>query len=213
MHSHQALTSGSEMEDDKLSKSCTRMRGYKMRARRHKANARERHRMHGLNAALDRLRRCLPVQQGRSSTQQKLSKIETLRLARNYIIALKQMLVEGENMEEQRLVHILAQGLSQATANLLAGSLGLGLSMMSAYNRYHNPMQVSNWTFPDTRNKLLPQDSGTYNSEPTSSMYQGYQFWEDNDSSSASIVTSSTQDIGPCHDHISTFHHIGSWGL
>lgn len=33
------------------------MRGYKVKTRRFKANARERNRMHGLNAALDRLRR------------------------------------------------------------------------------------------------------------------------------------------------------------
>lgn len=34
-----------------------KIKGSKMKARRCKANARERNRMHGLNAALDRLRR------------------------------------------------------------------------------------------------------------------------------------------------------------
>lgn len=33
-------------------------RVYKVKLRRSKANARERNRMHGLNAALDRLRKC-----------------------------------------------------------------------------------------------------------------------------------------------------------
>ncbi|XP_069684598.1 neurogenic differentiation factor 4-like [Periplaneta americana] len=94
-------------------------------ARRHKANARERHRMHGLNAALDRLRSRIPLKHARSSSQQKLSKIETLRLALNYIMALSQILTEGRPMEGSRLLRVLARGLSQATANLLAASLGL----------------------------------------------------------------------------------------
>ncbi|XP_023724496.1 neurogenic differentiation factor 4-like [Cryptotermes secundus] len=93
--------------------------------RRNKANARERHRMHGLNAALDRLRSRIPLKNARSSSQQKLSKIETLRLAHNYIFALSQILTEGRPMEGSRLLHVLARGLSQATANLLASSLGL----------------------------------------------------------------------------------------
>lgn len=38
----------------------------------------ERQRMHGLNHALDNLRRCVPI----SAQHQKLSKIETLKLAR-----------------------------------------------------------------------------------------------------------------------------------
>ncbi|GFG31217.1 hypothetical protein Cfor_07629 [Coptotermes formosanus] len=94
--------------------------------RRNKANARERHRMHGLNAALDRLRSRIPLKYARSSSQQKLSKIETLRLAHNYIFALSQILAEGRPMEGARLLHVLARGLSQATANRLASSLGLG---------------------------------------------------------------------------------------
>lgn len=94
--------------------------------RRNKANARERHRMHGLNAALDRLRSRIPLKYARASSQQKLSKIETLRLAHNYIFALSQILAEGRPMEGARLLHVLARGLSQATTNRLASSLGLG---------------------------------------------------------------------------------------
>ncbi len=56
----------------------------KRRHRRVKANARERGRMHGLNDALEVLRSHVPL----STQHQKLSKIETLRLARNYIAAL-----------------------------------------------------------------------------------------------------------------------------
>ena len=58
------------------------------RHRRVKANDRERNRMHGLNDALDGLRQVLP----KFPDDTKLTKIETLRFAHNYIWALSQML-------------------------------------------------------------------------------------------------------------------------
>ena len=64
-------------------------------ARRLKANDRERGRMHALNSALDRLRRVLPITDSSSSgdvsspaaaaVTARLTKIETLRSAYNYI--------------------------------------------------------------------------------------------------------------------------------
>ncbi|XP_013175073.1 PREDICTED: basic helix-loop-helix neural transcription factor TAP [Papilio xuthus] len=54
------------------------------RNRRMKANDRERNRMHMLNEALDRLRAALPA----FPEDTKLTKIETLRFAHNYILAL-----------------------------------------------------------------------------------------------------------------------------
>ncbi|KAK2824016.1 hypothetical protein Q5P01_021191 [Channa striata] len=62
--------------------------------RRMKANDRERHRMHNLNSALDALRSILPA----LPEDAKLTKIETLRFAYNYIWALTQTL----RMSEQR---------------------------------------------------------------------------------------------------------------
>lgn len=56
--------------------------------RRMKANDRERHRMHNLNSALDALRNILPA----LPEDAKLTKIETLRFARNYIWALTETL-------------------------------------------------------------------------------------------------------------------------
>ncbi|KAI3362624.1 hypothetical protein L3Q82_001700 [Scortum barcoo] len=56
--------------------------------RRMKANDRERHRMHNLNSALDQLRSILPA----LPEDTKLTKIETLRFAHNYIWALTQTL-------------------------------------------------------------------------------------------------------------------------
>ena len=58
------------------------------KTRRIKANDRERTRMHNLNGALDQLRKILP----NSSDENKLTKIETLRFAYNYIFALTETL-------------------------------------------------------------------------------------------------------------------------
>ncbi|XP_076686563.1 basic helix-loop-helix neural transcription factor TAP [Andrena cerasifolii] len=62
------------------------------RNRRIKANDRERHRMHTLNDALERLRMALPT----FPEDTKLTKIETLRFAHNYIWALSQTLGNTE---------------------------------------------------------------------------------------------------------------------
>ncbi|XP_042607234.1 neurogenic differentiation factor 4 isoform X1 [Cyprinus carpio] len=107
-------------------KKMTKARQERFRARRVKANARERSRMHGLNDALDNLRSVMPCY----SKTQKLSKIETLRLARNYIWALSEVLESGQSTESLGFVEMLCKGLSQPTSNLVAGCLQLGPSSM-----------------------------------------------------------------------------------
>ncbi|KRX90379.1 Neurogenin-3, partial [Trichinella pseudospiralis] len=67
------------------------------RIRRTKANNRERSRMHHLNDALDRLRNVLPVLPDDS----KLTKIETLRMAHNYIMTLTHVLNLPQPVEEE----------------------------------------------------------------------------------------------------------------
>ncbi|XP_070802408.1 neurogenin-3 [Pituophis catenifer annectens] len=62
--------------------------GRAKRSRRAKANDRERNRMHNLNSALDALRGVLPS----FPDDAKLTKIETLRFAHNYIWALTETL-------------------------------------------------------------------------------------------------------------------------
>lgn len=103
-------------------KKMTKARLERCRARRVKANARERSRMHGLNDALDNLRRVMPCY----TKTQKLSKIETLRLARNYIWALSEVLESGQSLESNGFVEMMCKGLSQPTSNLVAGCLQLG---------------------------------------------------------------------------------------
>ncbi|XP_069007246.1 neurogenic differentiation factor 4-like [Embiotoca jacksoni] len=120
-----------EQEDENESKRrgpkkkrMTKARQERFRARRVKANARERSRMHGLNDALENLRTIMPCH----SKTQKLSKIETLRLARNYICALSEALEGGLSTESRAFMDTLCKGLSQPTSNLVAGCLQLGPS-------------------------------------------------------------------------------------
>ncbi|XP_022903528.2 neurogenic differentiation factor 4-like [Onthophagus taurus] len=122
--------------------------------RRSKANARERNRMHGLNAALDKLRSRMPITRTHvdmHSTPQKLSKIETLRLARNYISAMTQTLQEGRPMEITRFIKILSKDLSQTTANLLSGAI-LGYSPQNVYNNYVSKSDVNYLNGYNTKN-------------------------------------------------------------
>ena len=64
-----------------------------LKQRREAANARERKRMNGLNDAFERLRDVVP----NMTTEQKLSKIETLRMAQAHIKALAGLLAEDIN--------------------------------------------------------------------------------------------------------------------
>ncbi|XP_028660298.1 neurogenic differentiation factor 6-A [Erpetoichthys calabaricus] len=102
-------------------KKMTKARIERVKMRRQEANARERSRMHGLNNALDSLRKVVPCY----SKTQKLSKIETLRLAKNYIWALSEILSAGKRPDLLAFVQTLCKGLSQPTTNLVAGCLQL----------------------------------------------------------------------------------------
>ncbi|XP_024232383.1 neurogenic differentiation factor 4-like [Oncorhynchus tshawytscha] len=112
-------------------KKMTRARQERFKARRTKANARERSRMHGLNDALEVLRKVMPCY----SKTQKLSKIETLRLAHNYIWALSEVLESGQSPESHGFIEMLCKGLSQPTSNLVAGCLQLGPSAPLMINK------------------------------------------------------------------------------
>lgn len=68
--------------------------------RRLKANDRERNRMHSLNEALERLRCVLPI----FPDDNKLTKIETLRFARNYIWTLSETLKVLDTKEPKHTV-------------------------------------------------------------------------------------------------------------
>lgn len=78
------------------------------RNRRMKANDRERNRMHSLNEALEKLRLALPT----FPEDTKLTKIETLRFAHNYIFALEQILDTGSpvNLDLEKLQSLTLSG-------------------------------------------------------------------------------------------------------
>lgn len=113
-------------------KKLTGARIAKLRLRRMKANARERTRMHGLNGALDALRKHVPCQ----SKTQKLSKIETLRLARNYIGALAEILKTGTKPDTVAFARSLTKGLSQNTVNLVSSCLQLHPGCLTTESPY-----------------------------------------------------------------------------
>ncbi|XP_056425433.1 neurogenin-1 [Hyla sarda] len=73
------------------------------KTRRVKANDRERNRMHNLNSALDELRSILPC----FPDDTKLTKIETLRLAHNYIWALSETLRLADQTKDKTQVELV----------------------------------------------------------------------------------------------------------
>lgn len=114
--------------------------------RRMKANDRERNRMHMLNDALETLRLALPT----FPEDTKLTKIETLRFAHNYIFALEQVLDNGGpiNLDLEKLQNITLSGepftkelfeavfvnpqIGSAACQLAAGFSGVGHAAMGA---------------------------------------------------------------------------------
>ncbi|MED6270658.1 Neurogenic differentiation factor 1 [Characodon lateralis] len=127
-------------------KKMTKARLQRFKVRRMKANARERNRMHGLNDALESLRKVVPCY----SKTQKLSKIETLRLAKNYIWALSEVLRSGKAPDLMSFVQALCKGLSQPTTNLVAGCLQL------------NPRTFLPEQTPDMPTHLPPAGAAAY---------------------------------------------------
>ncbi|XP_030055403.1 transcription factor 15 [Microcaecilia unicolor] len=95
--------SGSESSEKAASPACKRPPARSRRQagvskQRQAANARERDRTHSVNTAFTALRTLIPTE----PADRKLSKIETLRLASSYIAHLANILLLGEECEEQQ---------------------------------------------------------------------------------------------------------------
>ncbi|XP_042553531.1 neurogenin-2 [Dipodomys spectabilis] len=103
------------------------------KSRRLKANNRERNRMHNLNAALDALREVLPT----FPEDAKLTKIETLRFAHNYIWALTETLRLAD--------HCGAGAISFSEAVLLSpgGASGDSPSPAPTWSCTHSPASLA----------------------------------------------------------------------
>ena len=114
--------------------------------KRHKANQRERQRMHSLNTALDKLRDAIPIPQcigvyghdQEYQVSQKLSKIETLRMACNYIQLLIDILRCDTKLTRIELVDRLSLKISSMTSNLLKNGLNMDLVLMGALLHEHD---------------------------------------------------------------------------
>lgn len=119
-------------------KQLTKARVVKLKQRRVKANARERNRMHGLNEALDELRKHVPCQ----TKTQKLSKIETLRLARNYIRVMADTLNTGVRPDPFTFAKALSKGLSTNTMNMVATCLQLNPRTLQPDTAPFKPYQL-----------------------------------------------------------------------
>ncbi|XP_043112168.1 neurogenin-3 [Puntigrus tetrazona] len=114
-------------------KSASRHRGN----RRVKANDRERHRMHQLNSALDTLRSVLPT----FPDDAKLTKIETLRFAHNYIWALSETLRIADHVRQ-------ISNHDRDQENLVAPSACLDVRYSASgacASKWHSTNSSSNW--------------------------------------------------------------------
>ncbi|EFP11860.1 CRE-CND-1 protein [Caenorhabditis remanei] len=173
----------------------------KRRVRRVKANGRERARMHGLNHALDNLREYIPI----TTQHQKLSKIETLRLARNYIDALQRMLQTNEQPSPLEYAHTLANGLSQTTTNMLANLLQvqprqlLPQSHFDMFSHHSLPLHPSH------------APSSFSSTSPTSSCSPPQYYYSPNQPSAAPVQNSCdlTQYQQMFQQNQQSHHHFG----
>ncbi|XP_052752463.1 basic helix-loop-helix neural transcription factor TAP [Galleria mellonella] len=121
------------------------------RNRRMKANDRERNRMHMLNEALDRLRCVLPT----FPEDTKLTKIETLRFAHNYIFALSQTLESLDNINAGQIP-----------------SEGFALNYEKLQNYSTIGEKVTKDAFRDIF--LVPNKTEEYNSDGSYRCFQGF---------------------------------------
>ncbi|XP_017876992.1 basic helix-loop-helix neural transcription factor TAP [Ceratina calcarata] len=137
------------------------------RSRRIKANDRERHRMHTLNDALERLRMALPT----FPEDTKLTKIETLRFAHNYIWALSQTLGNTETGEITVNVGNVTVSISE-NGNMITSSTGsCAVAAQKRLGPPHHP------PFPYPQERLVPdwQEYDCYSDQSVSPpmQYQG----------------------------------------
>lgn len=154
------------------------------RTRRIKANDRERNRMHTLNEALERLRLTLPT----FPEDTKLTKIETLRFAHNYIFALEQVLqYDGTiNLDLEKLQSITLSG-EPFTKELFE----------AMFVNPTNPCQMSNFTLCDfyssmqTYHSIQQQPSGNYPNESPTFSKQNYDIFR------GAFETAMSDDINP----------------
>ncbi|KAI1721329.1 helix-loop-helix DNA-binding domain-containing protein [Ditylenchus destructor] len=139
----------------------------KKQIRRVKANSRERNRMHGLNRAMDTLRELVPLHN--YLNHQKLSKIETLRLARNYITALNWLLNGDQQVSTFEYAQVLSSGLSQTTTNMIATLLNVPPRALILAQREN--LESENFSINEDTNPVNSPAYSLPESTPTTSTF------------------------------------------
>ena len=188
-------------------KQMTPSRVARFKVRRIKANGRERDRMQSLNEQLEVLRETIPC----FSFSQKLSKIETLRLAKNYIEALTQMISHNQMLDNTQFAELLCKDLSPNTMNLVAATLSLNPNALShsprplggdesyllpsSHPRAHNALEFIN--LKKTSTSESEDDAGISTS---TSLDQGSSFCADLTDSSREEMSPSFLPEFYCHD-------------
>lgn len=165
--------------------------------RRMKANDRERNRMHMLNEALDRLRCVLPT----FPEDTKLTKIETLRFAHNYIWALSQTV----HMIQQEVTSPNSASTSTTTGNGV--TLNVGSVTVSIGGDHGNMITSSTGSCAVAQQRRL---SSVGHQADTSAHHTDWN--ADQDSNSYSLFSGSDHslDFAPQHDdhyHQHNLHH------
>lgn len=130
------------------------------RTRRLKANDRERNRMHTLNEALEKLRLVLPT----FPEDTKLTKIETLRFAHNYIFSLVQ-LVENEDeggsinfdMEKLQSLTLSGERMNKEVFDMLFNTNYAATHLQHQQAHYHGSYGAHR--YPEYYNNYPPQQT------------------------------------------------------
>lgn len=143
--------------------------------RRMKANDRERNRMHMLNKALDRLRCVLPT----FPEETKLTKIETLRFAHNYIWALSQTLNMLETQSQENVCNSGPLTVSVGNVTVSIGNHGNMITSTSgscaqAQRRVNPPDVAMSWMDQDSNSFSNSDSQLDYFSHPECSPTYDY---------------------------------------
>jgi hypothetical protein len=177
------------------------------KTRRRKANDRERNRMHSLNGALDTLREVLPT----FPDDAKLTKIETLRFAHNYIWALAETLKQLDNgslVSPQQVLNRQPQPQApNMNGNVLHPAMNLnelamrGTASVAQLNNMNAAASTSSSAGPSDGSGGMPGLPGAYNVQqmnqqpqptPQQSMYAAAPF------SSALAQVTPQSDFNQC---------------
>lgn len=185
------------------------------RTRRIKANDRERNRMHTLNEALERLRLALPT----FPEDTKLTKIETLRFAHNYIFAMEQVLQNDLeiNLDLEKLQSITLSG-EPFTKELFDAMFVhpetcqmngfTACDFYSSMQQYNTIQQPANYTNDPSFNK---QNYDVFRGAFESAMNQGtnYQQPPTNQPPPSTNIVPSCDNFNNNDDNINNNHQFG----